>query len=76
MRKLLRELRRAFPGTEIKTTCGNHYAIKLPNGRTVIVSNTPSRSSVLKSAKADVRRQMRHPQNKSPLFGIREGDQS
>jgi hypothetical protein len=57
MRKLLRELKREFPFATIETTGGNHYRIILPNGRVVIVANTPSCRNYLRSTRADVRRQ-------------------
>jgi hypothetical protein len=56
MRKLLRELRREFPDATIKTTNGNHYRLVLPNGRTVIVSNSPGDSNFMRQAIADARR--------------------
>jgi hypothetical protein len=57
MRKLLRELKREFPFATIETTGGSHYRILLPNGRAVIVANTPGCRNYLRNARADVRRQ-------------------
>ena len=59
MRKILRELRRTFPGAMVETTGGNHYRIVLPNGATVIVANTPGCQNFMRNAIADVRRQLR-----------------
>jgi hypothetical protein len=59
MRKLLRDLRREFPFATIETTNGNHYRVTLPNGRVVIVSNTPSCRNTLRIARSDVRRQLK-----------------
>lgn len=59
MRKLLRELKRTFPDATVRTTGSNHYAITLPNGRVVIVSNTPSSQNFMCDVIADVRRQMK-----------------
>jgi hypothetical protein len=56
MRKLLRELRRTFPDAEIRTTGSNHYAVRLPSGRVVIVSNSLSCRFFLHRARADARR--------------------
>lgn len=56
MRKLLRELKRTFPSARITTTRGNHYAITLPNGRVVIVSNSPGDLNFMRRAIADARR--------------------
>ena len=67
MRKLLRELKREFPFATIETTGGNHYRITMPNGRVVIVANTPSCRRFLHNARADVRRQSRKtPSQPSP----------
>ena len=60
MRKLLRELRREFPNARITTTRGNHYQVVLSNGRTVIVSNSPSCRNFLRQAIAEARRQSRN----------------
>ena len=67
MRKLLRELKREFPFATIETTGGSHYRIRLPNGRVVIVANTPSCRHFLRHARADVRRQSKKtPSQRSP----------
>jgi hypothetical protein len=65
MRRLLRELRRKFPGTEIRTTHGNHYEIRWPDGRFVIASNTPgNEGAMLRKVVADARRQSRKDSNR------------
>ena len=56
MRRILRDLKRTFPGAEIRITGSNHYQIVLPNGRTVVVASTPSSRFFLHRARADVRR--------------------
>jgi len=58
MRKLERELRREFPFARVETTGSNHYRLRLPNGRTVIVSNTPGCREFLRHVRNDVRRKM------------------
>ena len=57
MRKILRELRRAFPDARIRTTGSNHYAVTLSNGRIVVVSNTASDLNFMRHVLADARRQ-------------------
>jgi hypothetical protein len=58
-RKIERDLRRAFPFVRIETTGGNHLRLRLPNGKTVIASNTPSCSLYMRNIRSDVRRAMR-----------------
>jgi hypothetical protein len=61
MRKIERELRREFPEAEIEITNNSHYRIKLPNGRTVTTSQSPSCPFYLRKVRADVRRAMSDP---------------
>lgn len=57
MRKLLRELRQAFPGSKITVTGHSHYRVQLPGNTAIFVSNTPkSRQGCLRAAIADARR--------------------
>jgi hypothetical protein len=56
MRKIERELRRAFPFAQIEITNRSHYRLRLPNGRSVFVASTPSCPFWLHNVRADVRR--------------------
>ena len=58
MKKIKRDLKRAFPQAKIEKTHNGHYRIKLPNGRTVMASSTPSCPYALNNIKRDVRRTM------------------
>jgi hypothetical protein len=66
MRKLLHELRREFPLAKITTTGRGHYRVTLPNGRTVITSNTPSCRRAMHNARAEIRRQSKAEQRQHP----------
>ena len=57
--KVARELKREFPDATLEMTRGNHLRLRLPNGRSVFTSLTPSTSRWMKYVKAEVRRQMR-----------------
>jgi len=65
MRKLEHELKRAFPFATIEILRGSHYRIRLPNGRSVIVSATPSDRRFIMNVRADVRRQMQENDNEN-----------
>jgi hypothetical protein len=56
MRKIVRELRREFPGADLEPTGGGHYRLRLPNGRFVIVAASPSSRSFMKYVRATVKR--------------------
>jgi hypothetical protein len=56
MRKPEHELKRAFPFATIEISRGNHYRIRLPNGRSVIVSATPGDRRFMQHVRSDVRR--------------------
>ena len=60
MRKLEHELKREFPVIEITVTGSNHYRLRLPNGRSVFCSATPSDRRSMKIIRAEIRRQARH----------------
>lgn len=57
MRKLVRDLKRMFPGATIEMTHRNHYRLILRNGRVVVVSNSASDRNFMRNVIADVRRQ-------------------
>jgi hypothetical protein len=59
MKKILRELKREFPGSRIETTGGNHLRVRLVNGKSVFTSSTPSCPHYLKHIRGDVRRLMK-----------------
>jgi hypothetical protein len=56
MRKIVRELRRQFPDVVVEVSNGSHYRLKLPNGRVVMVSATPSDRRFMQNVRSDVRR--------------------
>ena len=58
-RKIERELQRQFPDAEVTTTHGNHYRVCWPDGRVVIVSNSPGDQNFMRIAIGDARRQQR-----------------
>lgn len=58
MRKIERELRKAWPQAAIEPV-GGHYRLRLPNGRRVTTSGTPSHPNWINKVAADVRRAMR-----------------
>ncbi len=59
----LKDLRRMLavecPEAEITPTNGNHYRIKLPNGRFVTASQSPCDYRALLNVRAQVRRELR-----------------
>jgi hypothetical protein len=57
-RKIVHELKRAFPNAVLEVTGGSHLRITLPNGKTVIASSTPSCRFALNNVKRDMRRSM------------------
>jgi hypothetical protein len=59
IRKLERELQKAFPNAVIEATNGGHYRLRLPNGRAVTVAGTPSCRRFMRNVVADVRPQMK-----------------
>jgi hypothetical protein len=59
MRKLERELARAFPFASIRRTAGGHLLIRLENGRSVIAAATPSDRRALRNIRAEIRRARR-----------------
>ena len=61
MRKVERALRQAFPSARVKTTSGGHLRLQLPNGKSVIVSSTPSCRFWLRQVRADVQRNLKGP---------------
>ena len=58
MRKLVRQLERAFPEAKVETTRGGHIKIKLPNGTIVFTSSTPSDRRTMLNVRGEVRRAM------------------
>ena len=61
MRKVERALRQAFPSARVETTSGGHLRLRLPNGKSVIVSSTPSCRFWLRHVRADVQRKLKEP---------------
>ena len=59
MRKLERDLRRAFPDARIEVTGKKHLRVVLPSGRSVVTSSTPKCPFALRKVLADVRRKSR-----------------
>ena len=66
MRRILRELRQAFPDAAIETTGSNHYRLRLPNGRIVIVASRPGCRRFLRNTRATVRRMSTPTESKGP----------
>ena len=58
MRKLERELHRAFPLAVIKKTRSGHYKLRLPNGALVFTSSTPSDRRGLSNLRHEVRKRL------------------
>jgi len=58
MRKIIRELRREFPAATVEVAAGNHYRLRLSNGRSVTVSATPGDRRFLQNVRSNVRREM------------------
>jgi hypothetical protein len=57
--KLKRQLIQEFPFlVSIETSKGNHLRLRLPNGRSVFVSNTPSYPGFMWDVRNDVRRSL------------------
>jgi hypothetical protein len=56
MKKIYRELQREFPAAKIENANGGHIRLRLPNGRSVFVSATPSCRLFLKNVRGDVKR--------------------
>jgi len=56
MRKIHRELVRLCPGARIEKARSGHYRIRLPNGKVVMASSTPSDRFALNNVRRDVRR--------------------
>jgi hypothetical protein len=55
-RRIERELRREFPFAEISVSGSSHYRLRLPNGKLVTTSSTPSCPYWLDNVKRDVKR--------------------
>ena len=58
MKKIKRELKRAFPFASIPTTTGNHFRIRLPDGQSVFAGSTPSDRRSMKNVRSEVHRRM------------------
>jgi hypothetical protein len=54
MKKIKRELNRAFPFASIETTNGNHFRIRLHDGQGVFARSTPSDRRSMKNVRSDV----------------------
>jgi hypothetical protein len=59
-RKIERELKAEFPFAVISTTGKAHYRLRLPNGKVIFTSATPSCAFARHNVRADVKRAMRH----------------
>jgi hypothetical protein len=64
MRKIERELRKAFPRAQLETTGDNHLRLEFPGGNLVIASNTPGDVHFLNNVRREVRKRMRTPAHK------------
>ena len=60
MRKIVYELRKAFPFAEIETA-RRAYRLRLPGGRSVFTWATPSDRRAMRNTKAQVRRVLKTP---------------
>lgn len=56
MKKLRRELEKEFPYAVIEMANGGHLRLRLPNGRSVFTSSTPSDRRTLMNLRSEVRR--------------------
>jgi hypothetical protein len=54
--KIIRELRREYPGSEIGFTGKGHIKLKLPDGRMFTMAATPSDGNFLKQIKRGIRK--------------------
>jgi len=61
MKKRMRELRAEYPGTKLELTGGGHIRMRLPSGKFIIVSATPSDHRV----RHKIRNTVRHVERKS-----------
>ena len=56
--KIIRELRAEFPFAEVSLSNGGHIRLRLPNGRLVFVSATPSDRAFMRHVRRNVKQQM------------------
>ena len=56
MKKIERELHKAFPGAVISTAKGGHLRIRLPNGKSVWAAATPGDRRNLHNVRTKVKR--------------------
>jgi hypothetical protein len=61
VKKRMRELRAEYPGAKLEFTGGCHIRMRLPSGRFVIASATPSDHRVRHQIRKTVRRAERKP---------------
>jgi hypothetical protein len=59
MRKLTRSLTAEYPFAVIEPTRGGHIRLRLPTGKSVFTSATPSDQRACLNTRAEIRRQMR-----------------
>ena len=59
MKRIQRELQRAFPFARIERTAGGHMRIRLPTGHIIYKSSTPSCWRSGRNLRAYIRRQLK-----------------
>jgi len=61
VKKRMRELRAEYPGAKLEITGGSHIRMRMPSGKFIIVSSTPSDHRV----RHKIRKSIRYAERKS-----------